>query len=100
MLEKELERKLIKLIKAHGGYCLKWVCPGFAGVPDRIILLPGGRIIFAELKKPKGGRLSELQKYWAKKIIDLGFHHWVIWDERELKLFEMVELTEQEGGEQ
>lgn len=92
-LEKDIERKLRKKVEAHGGLCLKWVCPGWAGVPDRMILLPGGRIIFAELKRPKGGKLSELQKWWAHKLIDLGFSHWLLWNNDELELFEIVELS-------
>jgi hypothetical protein len=93
VLEKEIEQKLIKMVKCHGGLCLKWVCPGWLGVPDRIVLLPRGRVTFVELKRPKGGKLSSMQKWWAKKLIDLGFSHWVIWDTEELELFKTVELT-------
>lgn len=92
-LEKDIEKKLREMVEKRGGLCLKWVCPGWAGVPDRIILLPGGRIIFAELKRPKGGKLSKLQKWWAKKLIDLGFSHWTIWDADDLECFEHCELT-------
>ena len=52
MLEKEIESKLIKPVKGMGGLCLKFVTPGFTGVPDRIILLPGAHILFVETKKP------------------------------------------------
>lgn len=86
-LEKDIERALGRMVGKHGGLCLKWVCPGWAGVPDRIVLLPGGRIIFVELKRPKGGVLSERQKVWAKKLIDLGFQYEQIWDFEDLKLF-------------
>ena len=51
-LEKEIEKKLIAMVKRHGGLCLKWVCPGWSGVPDRIILLPGARVYFIETKRP------------------------------------------------
>ena len=94
-LEKEIEKKLINLVRKHGGLCLKWVCPGWSGVPDRIILLPGGRVVFAEVKRPKGGRLSELQKYWGERLKSLGFPCWVIWDEADLQSFKnMLEGTE------
>lgn len=96
-LEKEIETKLRELVKKRGGLCLKWVCPGWAGVPDRIILLPRGRVVFVETKRPKGGRLSTRQKWWAKKLIDLGFSHWTIWDEIELDLFAEVELMGRAG---
>ena len=92
-LEKEIETKLREKVEAHGGLCLKWVCPGWSGVPDRIILLPKGRIIFAETKRPKGGRLSKLQKWWAKKIIDLGFSYWQIFNEADVDLFDSVEMS-------
>ena len=92
VLEKEIEQKLVKMVKRHGGLCLKWVCPGWIGVPDRIVLLPGGRAVFVELKRPKGGKMSPMQKWWAKKLIDLGFSHWCIWDAEDLALFERVEL--------
>lgn len=91
-LEKDIEKKLVDIVRGHGGLCLKWVCPGWAGVPDRIILLPGGKIVFVELKRPRGGVLSSRQIWWAKKLVDLGFHHWVIWDFDELDLFNVMEL--------
>lgn len=79
-LEKEIEAKLVNLVKNHGGMCLKWVCPGWAGVPDRIVLLPGGRIMFVELKRPKGGKVSSRQIWWGEKLIALGFDYRVVWN--------------------
>jgi hypothetical protein len=90
-LEKEIEENLVKMVKRHGGLCLKWVCPGWSGVPDRIILLPGGRVIFAETKRPKGGRLSELQKWWHRKLNSLGFCSLTIWTEADVvKLHDVI----------
>lgn len=74
-LEKEIERALVGMVRQRRGYCLKWVCPGWSGVPDRIILLPGGRVIFAEVKRPKGGKLSAQQVKWAELLKRLGFMH-------------------------
>ena len=93
-LEKDIEKKLRKTVAKYGGHCLKWVCPGWSGVPDRIVVLPGGRIVFVETKRPEGGKLDELQKWWAKRLIDLGFKHWVVWDNEDLQLFEEVELKD------
>jgi hypothetical protein len=83
-LEKDIERKLRKKIESLGGQCLKWVCPGWSGVPDRIILLPGGRIVFAELKRPKGGKISSMQIYWRDKLQDLGFPVLFIFTEQDV----------------
>ena len=54
MLESYYENKLKTRVKAlgHGARCLKFVSPGFSGVPDRMILLPGEHLIFVETKKP------------------------------------------------
>ena len=93
-LEKEVERKLRLLAAKHGGKCLKWVCPGWSGVPDRLVLLPGGRVYFVELKRPKGGKISPLQKWWADELRALGFWALFIRDERDLDTFEGILLEE------
>ena len=77
-LEKDIEKALRRMVGRHGGLCLKWVCPGWAGVPDRILLLPGGHVIFVELKRPAGGEITKMQQWWAEKLSNLGFVHlWV-----------------------
>ena len=86
-LEKEIEAKLVNIVKRHGGLCLKWVCPGWAGVPDRIVLLPGGKVIFVELKRPKGGVISSRQRWWARKLTELGFQHFYIYNLEDLRDF-------------
>ena len=83
-LEREIEAKLRETVKRHGGLCLKWVCPGWAGVPDRIILLPGGRVLFIETKRPKGGTVKRRQEWWGAKLTELGFIWHVVWDENDL----------------
>lgn len=89
-LERDIERALVGMVKRHNGLCLKWVCPGWSGVPDRIILLPRGRIIFAETKRPKGGEVRELQKWWHRKLRDLGFPCWVIFDRADIDRLEQL----------
>lgn len=93
-LEKDIEKKLRKMVEKHGGLCLKWSCPGWSGVPDRIVLLPGGCLVFVETKRPKGGRLSELQKWWAKKLVGLGFQYEQTWNDADLELFRLTYLEE------
>ena len=71
MLEKEIEKKLSDGIRKLGGRSYKWVSPGNNGVPDRIIILPGGRILFCELKTTTGS-LSKLQKMQTRILKTLG----------------------------
>lgn len=73
-LEKSIENVLRKAVEAEGGLCLKWVCPGHRGVPDRMILFPGGIIAFVELKRP-GAKVKAggLQEWWREKIQSFGF---------------------------
>ena len=89
-LEKEIERKLRDIVKSHGGLCLKWVCPGWSGVPDRIILLPDAKVFFAELKRPKGSKVSPLQTWWRKTLQRLGFTVWRVYDHDQLKYIDFL----------
>ena len=84
ILEKELERKLVQRVEACGGKCLKWTSPGVTGLPDRIVLLPGARIAFVEMKRPKGSRVGKLQNHWRGIIARLGFVHWWIYCEADI----------------
>lgn len=54
MAEKDIERFLVNSIKKLGGVAYKFVSPGNAGVPDRLIVMPGGKIYFVEIKTEKG----------------------------------------------
>ena len=85
-LEKDIERKLRVMVEGKlGGLCLKWVCPGWSGVPDRILLLPGGRVQFAELKRPKGGVVSSLQVWWKRRLEGMGFTVWHVYTVEDIK---------------
>lgn len=75
--EKEVEQKLVEEVKKRGGIAPKWVSPGMSGVPDRLILLPKGKIGFAETKAP-GGVPRPLQKAVMRKIGRLGFPVFVV----------------------
>ena len=77
MNEKFIEKKLVKTAKSMGGMALKFVSPGMDGVPDRMILLPGGRIAFAELKAP-GRKPRPLQLRRMAQLSRLGFRVFVI----------------------
>lgn len=71
MREKQIEIKLKCAVKERGGLALKFVSPGTAGVPDRIVLIPDGRLYFVEVKAP-GKRLSPKQEKMAAVLERLG----------------------------
>lgn len=77
MRESALERKLVLAVEKIGGKAVKWTAPGFAGVPDRIVLLPYGVVAFVEMKAP-GQKLKPLQGYWKQRLEELGHHHFTI----------------------
>lgn len=72
MQEKYIEKKLVTAVKAMGGIALKFVSPGIDGVPDRIVLLPMGRMAFVECKAT-GKKMHPLQIRRKKQLEALGF---------------------------
>lgn len=75
-MEKAVEAYLRQRVKAAGGIALKLVCPGWTGVPDRLIVLPGGRVYFAETKDfGKKPRLK--QQLMHERLRALGFQVFV-----------------------
>lgn len=83
MNEKKTERKLVKTVKERGGMAVKLVCPGCDGMPDRLVLLPGGCIGFVELKSP-GEKMRPLQKRRKEQLESLGFKVFCVDDENEI----------------
>ena len=77
MREKQIEQKLTLMAKAAGGIAPKFVSPGFAGMPDRLVLLPNGVFAFAELKAP-GMKPRALQVARHEMLRRLGFKVYVI----------------------
>ena len=71
MKERDIEVLLREGVKQLGGKAYKWVSPGNAGVPDRIVILPGGKVIFVELKQ-ENGRLTRLQKVQQEILHGMG----------------------------
>lgn len=65
--EKRIEQRLIDGVKALGGMTFKFISPGAAGVPDRVVILPGGTVHFVELKA-EGGIASKLQQRMIHKL--------------------------------
>ena len=94
MQEKYIEQKLIAAVKNMGGLAPKFASPGFNGVPDRIVLLPMGKIAFVELKAP-GKKMRPLQARRKRQLEVLGFLVYVIDDEEKIQLV----LSEILGGD-
>ena len=77
MLENVIESRLRQEAKKRGGMALKFVSPGMSGVPDRIVLMPGGKMAFVELKAP-GKAPRVLQEKRIRQLRRLGFLVYVL----------------------
>ncbi len=86
MRERDIEKKLVEGVRKIGGEAYKFVSPGQDGVPDRIVVLPGGRIAFVELKT-ETGRLAGRQKIQIKKLTRMGFDVQVLYGQAEVEKF-------------
>lgn len=87
--ESSIEDHLRKQVKTAGGYCIKLSPLGMGGIPDRLVLLPGGIVVFVECKKPRGSRIARLQVYWKDELERLGFRHWYVFTREQVD--QMVE---------
>ncbi len=83
MRERQIEQKLAKAVKAAGGIAPKFTSPGFDGMPDRLVLLPGGHIGFVEVKAP-GEKPRPLQLSRHRRLRQLGFRVYVLDDEKQI----------------
>jgi len=80
MREKIIEKKLVQAVKIAGGIAPKFTSPGFDGMPDRLVLLPGGCMAFVEVKAP-GENPRPLQLARHRLLMSLGFKVYVLEDE-------------------
>lgn len=94
MREKEIETYLRNSIREMGGVAFKFVTPGNDGVPGRLVCLPGGRVVFVELKAP-GQRPRPLQIHQIGRLKQLGFRVEVIDSKEQVDKF--VEGLRQHG---
>ena len=85
MREKHIEQKLVRAAKDMGGLAPKFISPGFDGMPDRLVLMPKGKIAFAEVKAPDQ-TMRPLQIKRKRQLEALGFRVYCI------------DSTEQIGG--
>ena len=83
MREKTIEQKFREAVKNAGGLALKFTSPGWDGMPDRLALLPGGRMAFVEVKSP-GKKPRPLQLARHRTLRQLGFRVYVLDDEKQI----------------
>lgn len=92
MKEKTVEQRVIKAVRASGGLAIKFVSPGLNGVPDRLLLFPGGRVVFCEVKAP-GEKPRALQVHRMAQLRALGFRVYVVDGEETIREM-MAEIKE------
>ena len=83
MREAFLEQKLVQAVQERGGQAFKFVSPGAAGVPDRLLLFPRKKIAFCEVKAP-GKKLRPLQSYRINHLRRMGFRVYVVDNEEQI----------------
>ena len=83
MKEKNIEQKFLTAVKAVGGVAVKFVSPGWEGIPDRLALLPGGKMAFVEVKAP-GKKPRPIQEARHRMLRRLGFQVYVLDDEKQI----------------
>lgn len=86
--EKVIERKLVEQVKLNEGLCIKLLCDQFIGLPDRLCLLPNGKLVFVELKTT-GKKPRRIQTVVHNKLRKLGFRVEVI--DTTAKVIELIE---------
>ena len=84
MTEKQIEQKLCSKVKALGGMAIKINSLSMSGLPDRLVLLPGGKALFIELKAP-GKEMRPLQVKRKRQLEKLGFFVYCIDDVNQIE---------------
>lgn len=84
--EAKLEHKLKTEVKKAGGIAFKFVSPGYSGVTDRIVLIPGGKVVFVELKNG-GAALTALQVSFGRLLNSMGASYEVVRTEKDITEF-------------
>ena len=79
ILERDVEARLATLAHQAGGMCVKFIPDNKVGMPDRILMLPGGVLVWVETKKPKDGKVAAIQKHRHKQLRAIGQKVEVCW---------------------
>ena len=98
MRERAIEEKLRVESQKRGGLSMKFVSPGLVGVPDRIVVLPQGRLGFVELKAP-GEKPRKIQLRRMEQLRKLGFLVYVLDDKEKIgEILDDIQGTSLSGG--
>lgn len=84
--EAKLEAKFTKRVRSLGGIAFKFVSPGYSGVTDRLVLVPGGVVVFVEIKVI-GGKMNALQLAFERLVTGKRAEYFVIWCEADIEKF-------------
>jgi hypothetical protein len=90
--EVRIETYLRARVKDAGGLCVKLNPAGYVGIPDRLVVLPGGAVIFVEVKKPRGGVIGKMQFVWRDRLMGMGVRHRFVFTREDVD--EMLEMFE------
>lgn len=88
--EVRIESYLRSRVKDKGGLCVKLNPAGLVGIPDRLVVLPGGHVMFVEVKKPRGGVVGKAQFVWRDRLVDMGVAHRFVFTREDVD--EMLEV--------
>ena len=94
--EAGIEGYLRAMVTGAGGLCVKLNPASYVGIPDRLVVLPGGFTVFVEVKKPKGGVVGKAQYIWRDRIQTLGVRHRFVFTRDDVD--EMLEEWRYEHG--
>lgn len=86
VLERDIEKHLVRRVQEAGGKAYKFVSPQNRGVSDRIVVLPSGVVWFVELKAP-GGKLSPLQVLFGEEVKKMNGNYTVLWSKEDVDAF-------------
>lgn len=94
--ERDIEKYLVKEVRRRHGKAFKFVSPASAGVPDRLVILPGGVSCFVELKRP-GGKPRPVQRFCLLYLYHKG-HRVAVVDNKDTAKALVKRLCRLKGG--
>lgn len=82
--ERSLENRIKEFTEVNGGLFIKQNPNIYRGIPDRLVITSTGRIFFVEIKDPEG-KISELQRYWIRKLLSINVGAYIVYNLEQFK---------------